>query len=330
MVAEKTFTLFDEIQKKGKNNRIEKPERLKNNEIIVENFNDSFTEGTVREIERQAKPLEASQLERIDRFNQCAESRNIPIKSIVPNPNQPRKEMNAELLKDLTMSIMEYGLLQPIAVRQLRPFEYELIAGHRRLEACKNLGLSYIPAIVICASGTDSAVISLVENIQRENLTYMEEAEAFSALITEHGLTQEKLADKLGKKQSTIANKLRILKLDPEIRGLLSIGGLTERHARALLKLPNIESQKKALNIIIEKGLNVAKSEELIEKILKESPKIEAPPEPEKNIRIFKDVRVFTNTIRQAIDMMRRSGIDATTDKIEEDGYIKYTITIPK
>lgn len=284
--------------------------------------------GTVKEIERATRPIELSQVERFDRFNQCAESRNIPLKSIQPNPHQPRQEMDVQTLKDLTLSIMEYGLLQPITVRQLRPFEYELIAGHRRLEACRSLGMAYIPAIVMCASETDSAVLALVENIQRENLTYMEEAEAFAGLIAHHGLTQEELADKLGKSQSNIANKLRILKLSPEIRGILTQHGLTERHARALLKLPDDDSRLAALKIIIERGLNVSKSEEVIEKILKEKPK--ESPQPAKNIRVFKDVRVFTNTIQQTIEMMKRSGIGATADRKENEEYIEYTIIIPK
>lgn len=284
--------------------------------------------GTVRELERAKRPTELSQIDWCDKFNQCAESRNIPIKSIKPNPNQPRQEMDPQALKELTLSIMEYGLMQPITVRQVRPFEYELIAGHRRLEACKSLGLAYIPAIVMCASETDSAVLSLVENIQRENLNYMEEAEAFAALVNEHGLTQEELADKLGKNQSTIANKIRILKLSPEVRELLTENNLTERHARALLKLPDEHMRLKAVKTIVDRGLNVAKSEELIEAMLTEKPKEEPPAN--KNIRILKDVRVFTNTIKQAVDMMRRSGIEAQANKKESDTFIEYTIIIPK
>ena len=284
--------------------------------------------GTVRELERAKRPTELSQIDWCDKFNQCAESRNIPIKSIKPNPNQPRQEMDPQALKELTLSIMEYGLMQPITVRQVRPFEYELIAGHRRLEACKSLGLAYIPAIVMCASETDSAVLSLVENIQRENLNYMEEAEAFAALVNEHGLTQEELADKLGKNQSTIANKIRILKLSPEVREILTENNLTERHARALLKLPDEHMRLKAVKTIVDRGLNVAKSEELIEAMLTEKPKEEPPAN--KNIRILKDVRVFTNTIKQAVDMMRRSGIEAQANKKESDTFIEYTIIIPK
>lgn len=279
-------------------------------------------------MERAKRPTELSQIDWCDKFNQCAESRNIPIKSIKPNPNQPRQEMDPQALKELTLSIMEYGLMQPITVRQVRPFEYELIAGHRRLEACKSLGLAYIPAIVMCASETDSAVLSLVENIQRENLNYMEEAEAFAALVNEHGLTQEELADKLGKNQSTIANKIRILKLSPEVREILTENNLTERHARALLKLPDEHMRLKAVKTIVDRGLNVAKSEELIEAMLTEKPKEEPPAN--KNIRILKDVRVFTNTIKQAVDMMRRSGIEAQANKKESDTFIEYTIIIPK
>ncbi len=284
-------------------------------------------EGTVREIRRSNRPKELSQIDWCDKFNQCTESRNIPIKSIKPNPNQPRQEMDSETLKELTISIMEYGLMQPIAVRQMRPFEYELIAGQRRLEACKSLGLAYIPAVVMCASETDSAILSLVENIQRENLNYLEEAEAFSALVNEHGLTQEELAEKLGKSQSTIANKIRILKLSPEMRDTITENSLTERHARALLKLSDEKLRKKALKIIIDRGLNVAKTDALIEEMLTEKPEEKEEVIPS---RTFKDMRVFTNTIKRAVDLMRRSGIEAKTSKKESDEFIEYTIVIPK
>ena len=208
-------------------------------------------------------------MEKSRNFTRCGETRTIPVKNILPNPHQPRQEFDKAALQDLAISIMEYGLMQPITVRQVGPFDYELIAGERRLTACRNLGMAYIPAIVMTASATDSAVLALVENIQRENLSYIEEAEAFSNLITEHGLTQEELADKLGKSQSTIANKIRILKLSPKVRQILIAHNLTERHARALLRLPEEKQRLRAANLIAERGLNVAKTEELVDKLLK-------------------------------------------------------------
>lgn len=252
----------------------------------------------------------------------------IPIESVRPNPYQPRREPEKAALEDLSRSIRQYGLMQPIVVRQINGCDYELIAGERRLRACRMAEMERIPAIVVKASGTDSAVMALIENIQRENLGYIEEAEAFCALLSEHGMTQEELAAKLGKNQSTIANKIRILKLSPEIRRLLAENNLTERHARALLRLSDEKSRMKALNAIIRRGLNVVKSEELVESII-EKKKAAAAEKPH-SIRIFKDVRIFSNTIRQAVDMMKKSGIAAMSTKTENDDFIEYTIKIPK
>lgn len=288
----------------------------------------SYKRGIVRELKRSEKKALMESLELSKNFTRWGEAINIPINNIKPNPHQPRREFDRLALQDLALSIMEYGLMQPVSVRQISPFDYELIAGERRLAACKNLGMTYIPAIVMAASPTDSAILALVENIQRENLTYIEEAEAFSKLICEHGLTQEELADKLGKSQSTIANKIRILKLSESVRGLLSEKNLTERHARALLRLPEEKQQMRALKLIIERGLNVAKTEELVERLLSAPAKtVVARPTGD---NIFRDVRIFNNTIRQAVDLMRKSGIEAKANKTENDNYIEYTIIIPK
>lgn len=286
-------------------------------------------ETTVRELRRPNPEREAEALEKSRNFTRCGETRTIPIKSILPNPHQPRREFDKASLQDLAISIMEYGLMQPITVRQTGPFDYELIAGERRLTACKNLGMAYIPAIVMTASPTDSAILALVENIQRENLNYLEEAEAFRNLICEHGLTQEELADKLGKSQSTVANKMRILKLSPKVREILIAHSLTERHARALLRLPEEKQRLRAAKLVAERGLNVAKTEELVDRLLKAPEVAVARPKPTEG-RIFRDVRVFHNTIRQAVEMMRKSGIEATAAKTENDTCIEYTIVIPK
>lgn len=252
----------------------------------------------------------------------------LPIDSVRPNPYQPRKSMNKDSLEELTYSIRRYGLMQPVVVRQINDNDFELIAGERRLRACRLAGMCEIPATVMRAGGTDSAVMALIENIQRENLGYIEEAEAFCSLISEHGITQEELAAKLGKNQSTIANKIRILKLSPQIRDLLKKHNLSERHARALLRISSEKTKLKALNLIISKGLNVEKTEELVSDILARTQKPEE--ENSKNKRVFTDVRIFSNTIKQAIALMKRSGIAAESQKTEDENYIEYTIKIPK
>lgn len=286
-------------------------------------------QGVVRELRRQGTETEKNILEKSRHFTKCGEVRNIPLRNITTNPHQPRREFDAGALQDLAISIMEYGLMHPITVRQISPFDYELIAGERRLTACRNLGMNYIPAVVMAAGATDSAILALVENIQRENLNYLEEAEAFAGLIQEHGLTQEELADKLGKSQSTIANKIRILRLPEEVRRLLSEHHLTERHARALLRLPEERQQLRTIRLVIARGLNVARTEELVEKLLHAPERAKKSTRPGRE-RVFQDVRIFTNTIRQAVDLMRRSGIEATANKTENENYIEYTIIIPK
>ncbi|HIW58077.1 MAG TPA: ParB/RepB/Spo0J family partition protein [Firmicutes bacterium] len=284
----------------------------------------------VTEISRDALLRSAPGADKESEVKQTPNSSPIPVNSIAPNPNQPRKKIDEDGLAELISSIKRHGLMQPITVRQVKPFEYELIAGHRRLEAVKRLGEVYIQAVVIEAEDKESAVMALVENIQRENLGYMEEAEAYAALISEQGITQEQLAKELGKTQSTIANKIRLLKLSPKVRKILADNNLTERHARALLKLHNEKERVAALEIIVSKKLNVAKTEELVERLIKKNKK---KPESRENAavkRTFKDVRIFANTLKQAVEMMRRSGVDAVADKNETDRYIEYTIKIPK
>lgn len=281
--------------------------------------------------ERDEKKTGKCDITEIENAAEEQDIKEIDISSIRCNPYQPRQEIEKTALEELAMSIKRYGLMQPISVRQINSGEYELIAGERRLRACRDIGLEKIYARIMRVSGTDSAVLALIENIQRENLGYMEEAEAFSTLISEHGLTQEELAERLGKNQSTIANKIRILKLSPEIRTILTENKLTERHARALLKLPTEKLKRKALSSIISRGLNVSKTDELIDEMLTcEDEDNNKQKKSAREIRIFKDIRIFTNTIKQAVDMMQKSGIAAKSQKNETEEYIEYTIKIPK
>ena len=254
----------------------------------------------------------------------------IPVNSVRPNPYQPRKVFSQAALEDLAFSIKEHGLMQPITVRMIGN-SYELIAGERRLKASKLAGLTEIPAVIIDVTTKDSAVLALIENLQRENLNFLEESEAYSIIMQDYGYTQQELAQTLGKNQSTVANKLRILKLSPEIKKKLIEYNLTERHARALLKLPSEELQLEVLEKVGTQELNVKKTEQIIEQILVSL--TTEKQEDKKNNQRFKafirDIRLFTNTITQAVDMIQQSGIDAKyTMKQEEDGY-EIRIKIP-
>ena len=254
----------------------------------------------------------------------------IPIKDILTNPRQPRKVFDNESISELSDSIKQYGLIQPITVRHTKNGKYELIAGERRLRACIMADLKTIPAIIIEASNCDSAALALIENLQRENLNYIDEAEGYSNLIVDFGLTQEELAQKVGKTQASIANKLRILRLSPRVKKILRDNDLTERHARALIRLESEEDQVKALETICAKNLNVKQTDELIDAMLSPKQRKKDLRSTSNTLRVFKDIRIFANTIKQAVDMMKQSGIDATAQKNENDEFIEYIIRIPK
>ncbi len=247
------------------------------------------------------------------------------IDKITPNPDQPRKYFDDETLKELSMSIKEYGVLQPLTVRYLRG-KYVLIAGERRLRASKIAGLKYIPAIIINLDDEKSAVLALIENLQRQDLNYIEEAYGYNKLLNEYNITQESLAKKIGKNQSTIANKLRLLKLSNNVKVFLLQNNLTERHGRAILKIADEKDQLNILQKVVTNDLNVKKTEDLIEKFLEKSQNTEKKKNEYKIKRIIKDIRIFTNTINQAVDIMKESGID--TDYIINETDNGYNIII--
>lgn len=246
---------------------------------------------------------------------------------ILPNIYQPRKYFNEEAIDELAQSIKVYGIIQPLSVRKMGEGRYELVAGERRLRAAKKLGLKEVPAVIISVSDKDSAAIALLENLQREDLNCFEEAEAYHNLIKEHFYTQDKLSEVIGKKQSTIANKMRLLKLPKDIREKILENNLTERHGRALLKIHDKELQIKILDIVIEKKLNVKKTEELIEKQLSEENNKEIASDGKKRIKgIFSPV-VYVNTVKQVFD---KYGVKASYRSKEVEDKIQITITIPK
>lgn len=252
----------------------------------------------------------------------------IPIEQIVPNPYQPRKVFSQAALEELSNSIRVYGILQPITVR-MKGDTYELIAGERRLRAAKLANLETVPVIINNMSDESSAVLALLENLQREDLNFIEEAMGYENLIKEHSFTQQQLAEKLGKNQSTIANKLRILRLPSEIKIKLVENSLTERHARALLKLPDEGIMKEVLDKIIKNELTVKKTEKLIKDILEE---LETPEEPEKkqNIKGAMGIRIYLNTMKQAFDAILGTGIEAKYNEIDKGDYMEVVVKIPK
>lgn len=255
----------------------------------------------------------------------------LSIDCIRPNPYQPRKQFSKTSLDELCDSIKQYGVIQPINVRKISSNNYELVAGERRLRAATMAGLKEIPSIVVNVNDNDSAVMALIENLQREDLNYMEEADGYNNLINDHGFTQEELAQKIGKSQSTIANKIRLLRLPPMVKKILSDNNLTERHARALLKLHDEQLQLKVLKHVCEKGLNVKRTEELVERAIERFTKQEKEKPPERKFtKAIKDIRIFINTIRQAIDLMKKSGVNAKAAQLDRGEYVEFIIRIPK
>lgn len=255
----------------------------------------------------------------------------IPARKIRPNKTQPRQDFYEEDLRSLSQSISNNGLLQPLTVRKLKNDEYELIAGERRLRASVMAGFTKIPCIVMKCSDKDSAIFALIENLQRKDLGMFEEARGINRLIRKYGITQEQAAIQLGKKQSTVANKLRLLRLSYDEQDWIVQAGLTERHARALLKIQNEDSRKEVLSHIIAENLNVKETEKYISSLL-DNKKVQPLHNNNNNDKkiVVKDVRIFVNTISRAVDTMRMSGIDAVSNKEETEDYIEYTVKIPK
>lgn len=253
---------------------------------------------------------------------------DIPIIKIRPNKAQPRKQFDEDELLSLSQSISENGILQPLAVRRISQTEFELIAGERRLRAAALAGQRTVPCVVLRCTDKESAVFALLENLQRSDLGIFEEARGISRLIHRYGLTQSEAADRLGKKQSTIANKLRLLRLTPEEQEWIVNAGLSERHARALLRITDEETRREVIAKIISDSLNVEQAEQLISMYTSQKKRLKTSPIKVKPV--VKDVRIFVNTINKAVNTMKLAGIDAGLIRNDSEDFIEYTIKIPR
>ncbi|MCL6450672.1 MAG: ParB/RepB/Spo0J family partition protein [Acetobacteraceae bacterium] len=277
---------------------------------------------------RQGQP--GSQ-ERAPSRGKSDEVRDIPVASILLNPFQPRRTVDERGLEELAASIREHGVLQPVLVR---PFGrgYELVAGERRLRACKLVGLKTVPAVVRDISPQETALLCLVENLQREDLDFFDEAEGYQRLVQQFGFTQEALAAKLGKSQPSVANKLRLLKLDPAVKAAVREKGLGERHARALLRLEAPAVQLRVVEEVAVRGLTAQETEALVEELA--APAGEGLDRKESGrrrvLRVFKDIRIFLNSFREAVRTLQRAGIQAEMEETDAGGHIEVRVRIPK
>lgn|SRR5699024_1577618 len=254
----------------------------------------------------------------------------VAIDTIVPNQYQPRTIFSEEKIEELARTIHTHGVIQPIVIRKMDDERYEIIAGERRYRAMKSLGWTEVPAIIRNLDDKETASIALIENLQREELTPIEEAQAYDQLLDLHELTQEALAQRLGKGQSTIANKLRLLKLPETVQEAIMDKRITERHARALIPLKEEALQQQICEEIIEEQLNVKQLEERIREILHPPEQEAKKPRKPKRKSVSRDVRIALNTIKQSLSLVSKSGIDVETEEEDGDDFYQITVKIPK
>jgi len=273
----------------------------------------------------QAVELEQEQEQELT-IERNEEIKKIPINQIIANRFQPRTVFDEDKIEELARTIHLHGIIQPIVVREFAVDKFEIIAGERRWRAMKKLGWAEVPAIVKNLSDTETASVALIENLQREELSPIEEAIAYGKLLELHNLTQEALAQRLGKGQSTVANKLRLLKLPQPIQDALLNKVITERHARALIPLKDPEKQVTLLAEVIERNLNVKQTEERVVRLLEQK---NQKPKPKRKA-FSKDMRIAVNTIRQSLSLVSDSGIKLDAEEVEFDEFYQFTIRIPK
>ena len=247
----------------------------------------------------------------------------VDVNKIEPNPYQPRREFDD--IDGLAQSIKQNGILQPLTVRRTEN-GFQLVAGERRLRAAKMLGLESVPCIPMTITERNSAMLALIENIQRRDLSFFDEAEAIAKLIDFYGMTQEDAAISLGKSQPSDANKLRLLKLDKSVQEKIAKYGITERHARALLRLKCKGDQLNIVEVFKEKNMNVEAAERCVDAFLQKEKDMSSF---KKRSVVFKDVRLFVNTLNKAVEMMKAAGIEADSQRIQNEDYIEYIVKIP-
>lgn len=245
---------------------------------------------------------------------------------ISPNPDQPRRYFDPDGLRELAESIRVHGILQPLSVRRKGGGRYELIAGERRLRAAILCGLDQVPCLVLEVSRESSCLLSLIENLQRRDLDFWEEAKALERLISVYGLSQEEAAAKVGKSPSAVANKLRLLRLPQEALALLRKHGFTERHARALLRLPDPQAQRAGAELVVKEGWTVARTEQYVEEVLRSQVQRKKARPP----LLIRDVRFFLNSLDHSLTVMRSAGVAAQCHRQEEGEDLLLTIRIPK
>ena len=246
-----------------------------------------------------------------------------------PNPFQPRLYFDPAQLEELSNSIREYGVLQPVIVR-LVDGKYQLVSGERRFRASMLAGKESIPALIRQLSDREVAEMALIENLQREDLNYFEEAEGYARVIQEFQITQEEVAKKMGKSQPTIANKLRLLQISQRVRKEISVDVITERHVRSLLKLKNEEQQLDVLNRIYKNNLNVRQTDDLIENVLIAEEENIREQKKKKMMKAIKDMKIFVNTIKGTVKTIQDAGMPAEISESENDEYLEVVIRLPK
>ncbi len=273
-----------------------------------------------------ALPVEWDKLEGGGPMGEEKRVLRLEVESIRPNPRQPRRLFDEGSLRELAASIRRHGVVQPLVVRR-RPGGWELVAGERRLRAARLAGLAAVPCVEAEVDERESALLALVENLQRQDLHYFEEAAAIADYLRSSGATQEEAAAQLGRSASAVANKLRLLRLSPACQAFLLESGLTERHARALLRLEDDEERLAAARRAAERGWNVAQTEQYVERRLQE---LQTAVPAGRRTYILKDVRLFLNTLSRSVDLMRSAGVDAQCQREDSEEEILLTIRIPR